>query len=222
MIINAFVPAKGTSTRLENKNNQPIMGEPLYINALKKLNECKNITNFYIDTESEEFINNAKFKLPDCKWIKRDPNLATNATDGHQLLLNEAMNKPADIYVQLLGTSPFISPKSIDEAIKVLLENPEYDSVVGVRREKMYLWDPDKNWPIYDVDNLPNSFNLKDTIIETMGLYVIRHDALFGTKRRIGSKPYLYPLSPIESVDINTPEDYEFVKIIERGMTVNV
>ncbi|WP_286925711.1 MULTISPECIES: cytidylyltransferase domain-containing protein [Lysinibacillus] len=216
MKVHAFVPAKSVSNRVQNKNQLKIFGEALYVNALKTLSRSTEITNFYIDTESENFINHAVSKVSKCSAMKRDLQYATNETDGNQLLLNEANFSKADIYVQLLCTSPFISIETIDKGIRILKENQEYDSVVAVRREKLYLWD--ESGPQYDINNIPNSNTLSDTIIETMGLYIIRHETLISTKKRIGNKPYLLEVSQLEGIDINYPEDYEFAQIIERGL----
>lgn len=54
MKVYAFVPAKGTSERVENKNMRFLDGERLYIRALKKLLKCKNIDRVFLDTESQE------------------------------------------------------------------------------------------------------------------------------------------------------------------------
>lgn len=220
MKVVAFVPAKGSSSRLANKNNLPIFNEPLYIHALKKLLQSHLIDEVYLDTESEEFIRYTQSKGLKCNFLKRNPKLADNRTDGNQLLLNEAKYVSADIYVQLLCTSPFIKVETINKGIKTLMECSEYDSVVAVRREKLYLWN--EQGPLYDINCIPNSNTLEDTVIETMGLYMITSAALSQTKRRIGNKPYLLSVSQIEAIDINYPEDYQFAKIVERGLLENV
>jgi CMP-N-acetylneuraminic acid synthetase len=214
MKVVGFIPAKGSSDRVSNKNTRELFGKPLFRVNLEKLIECSLIDEAYLDTESEEIIKMAEGI--GCEILRRDPALATNKTDGNQLLLNEASKVDADIYVMILGTSPFIKINTIENGIKVLLENEEYDSVVAVRREKFYLWNNGK--PVYDINNIPNSFTLEDTIIETMGLYIIRKNALLSTRRRIGNRPYLLNVSPVEAIDVNYPEDYELAKFIAKGM----
>lgn len=214
MKIVGFIPAKGSSDRITNKNTLELFDKPLFRVNLEKLVQCELLDEAYLDTESEDII-----KLADgsgCRILKRDSKLATNKTDGNQLLLNEASQVDADIYVMLLGTSPFIRIKTIEKGIQLLIDNEQYDSVVAVRREKLYLWKDSK--PVYDINNIPNSFTLDDTIIETMGLYIIRKEALFKTRRRIGENPYLLNVSSIEAIDINYPDDYELAKYIARGM----
>lgn len=214
MKVVGFIPAKGSSERVKCKNTLELFNKPLFKVNLEKLVECKLIDEAYLDTESDEIVNLSKGT--GCKIFNRDAGLASNKTDGNKLLLNEAKYVDADIYVMLLGTSPFLKGETIDIGIQTLIERSEYDSVVAVRREKYYLWD--ENGPKYDMENIPNSFTLNDTIIETMGLYIIRKEALFKTQRRIGNSPYLLNVSPVEAIDINYPEDYELAKLIAIGM----
>lgn len=214
MKIVGILPAKGNSSRVQNKNRLLLFNRPLFIVNLDKLTKCESINEVYLDTESEEMIDLAQGL--NIKIFRRDESLATNKTDGNKLLLNAASHIDADIYVILLATSPFIYISSIEKGINILKENEHYDSVVGVRNEKLYLWK--NNVPTYDINNIPNSFELEDTIIETMGLYIIRKEALFRTRRRIGDNPYLLELSPTESLDINYPQDYQLAQYVAKGM----
>ena len=169
MRVYAFVPAKGTSERVENKNMRFLDGERLYIRALKTLLKCKEIDQVFLDTESEEMYKLADY-LP-IKFMKRDPSLANNKTDGHKMFMNEVNSYPdADIYVQLLCTSPFIHPQTIDNAIRKIKENAEYDSAIMMKKDKYYFWENNK--PTYDINHIPNSKDLPETIIESMGLYI--------------------------------------------------
>ncbi len=133
MKIAAFLPAKGSSNRIPNKNTMLLDGEPLFLRSLKKLMSIPLIDEVYLDTESYEIIELASEVK--CKILKRDPSLASNKTDGNLLFYNEVQHTDADICVQLLCTSPFIKPSTIEKAIKILIDNPEYDSVVAIRKE---------------------------------------------------------------------------------------
>jgi len=210
----AFMPAKGTSNRVENKNLRLLDGLPLYLHAIKKLMSCEFIDEVYLDTESDSIITMAKDT--GCRIIKRDPSLATNTTDGNKLLMNEIENVKSDIYVQLLCTSPFIEIETIKIACSLVANDGNYDSVTLVKKEKQYRWNDSK--PLYDIKNIPNSNTLEDTIIETMGLYVITDEAANKTKRRIGEQPYLLEVTPVESVDVNWPDDFYLAENIAAGL----
>ena len=173
MKVYAFVPAKGTSERVTNKNMRFLNGERLYIRALKTLLKCKEIDKIFLDTESEEM-----YKLVDylpIEFMKRDKSLADNRTDGHRLFFNEISKFPnADIYVQMLCTSPFIKPETIDNAIKIIKKNKNYDSAILMKKDKYYFWN--EGIPSYDINHIPNSKDLPETITESMGLYIIKKE----------------------------------------------
>ena len=215
MKVYGFVPAKGTSERVENKNMRFLDGERLYIKALKTLLQCKEIDKVFLDTESQEMYDMADY-LP-IKFMKRDPALANNKTDGHRMFMNEVRSFPeADIYVQMLCTSPFIHPKTIDDAIRKLKESSEYDSAILMKKDKFYFWKDGK--PEYDINHIPNSKDLPETIIESMGLYIVKKETADKTQKRYGNKPLLIYGELEELIDVNTPEDLRFAEVYAKGL----
>ena len=153
MKVVAFLPAKGTSERIESKNMKLLNGKPLFLCMLEKLCKCDFIDEVYLDSESDEILNYAPFLryIP----LKRDSALASNKTDGHQMFYNEVRQVEADIYIQILCTSPFIKPETIQKGVEILKEHDEYDSVVLVKKEKEYWWE--NGQPSYDKFHVPNS-----------------------------------------------------------------
>jgi regulator of RNase E activity RraA/CMP-N-acetylneuraminic acid synthetase len=210
----AFLPVKGSSQRIPNKNTMLLDGEPLFLRSLKKLLACPSVDEVWLDTESPEILNLASDVK--CRILRRDPGLASNKTDGHQLFLNEVVNTDADICVQLLGTAPFIKIETIEKAIAVLKTDAHHDSVVAVRKEKQYRWDGRR--PAYDINHIPNSSELPDVVIESMGLYAVRRETALATKRRIGETPCLLEIDPLESIDVNWPKDFEMANLIAIGL----
>ena len=214
MKVYAFVPAKGISERIENKNMRILSGERLYARALKTLLACKEIDKVFLDTESQEMYDLVDY-LP-ITYMKRDKNLANNKTDGHQIFINEVNQYPdADIYVQLLCTSPFIRPETIDNSIKVLKENKIYDSAILMKKDKFYFWKD--GCPEYDINHIPNSKDLPETIIESMGLYISTKKSALETKRRYGKSPYFVYGDLEELIDVNNPDDLKFAETYAKG-----
>ena len=213
----AFVPAKGTSTRVANKNIRLLGDKSLFLYVLDTLLTCHTIQEVYLDTEAQTVLNLAKGRKH--KELHRPEKFASNSTDGNQLLLYEAGQFPhADIYVQVLPTAPFLSRQTIDEAVFKLAVEKDYDSVFAARKEKRYLWYPDGTPQNYELFHIPNSTELSDTITEAMSLYVIRRATLFNCRSRIGKKPYILQIPLLESIDINTEEDFAFAEIIRHGL----
>ena len=209
-----FLPVKEESSRIYSKNVQFLDGKPLFLHTLEKLIYSKAFDEVWLDTDSQLIIDIADHL--DCKIHRRDPALATNDTDGNKLFLNQVKQTNADIVVQILCTSPFIQVETIVNGIKILQNNPEYDSAVLIHKEKQYRWENNK--PAYDINKIPNSVNLPDTILETMGLYIVRRDIALNTGRRIGNAPYLLDATPIEALDVNWPEDFTLANLVAAGL----
>ncbi|MBL8645371.1 MAG: hypothetical protein JNK21_15670 [Rhodospirillaceae bacterium] len=214
MRVVAFVPAKGESSRIANKNTAVLDGEYLFKRKLIQLLECPEIDDVYLDTESQHIIDLAS-DLP-IKVMKRNPQLASNKTDGHELFANEAAHTKADIYIQSLCTSPFITAETISRALKALKAKPNADSLVAVQKTKQYLWSGNK--PVYGEGRIPNSVDLPETVIESMGLYIVKRQPGEGApKRRFGKKPILFQITDEEAVDVNWPEDLALAERICAG-----
>jgi regulator of RNase E activity RraA/CMP-N-acetylneuraminic acid synthetase len=209
----AFVPAKGESSRISNKNTVVLDGEYLFKRKLKQLLACPEIDDVYLDTESERIIEIAS-DLP-VKILKRDPKLASNKTDGHELFANEAAQVKADLYIQCLCTSPFITAETMTRAIKALKAKPGADSLVAVQKRKQYTWE--KGRPAYGEGRIPNSVDLDATIIESMGLYMVKRKGKSAPKRRFGEKVVLFELTDEEAFDVNWPDDLALAERICAG-----
>ena len=213
MKVVAIVPAKGTSDRVTNKNTRPFNGEPLFVYTVRKLLSCAFINEVYVDSECEAIL--AKAIEVGAKCLRRDPVLASNATDGNQLFLNEVKNIDADIYIQHLCTSPFVEISTIKKAIDQLFNRPSTDSVILCRSDKYYWWKD--GMPAYDLENIPNSIDLPAELSEAMAFYAVRKEAALSTGRRIGKTPELIIGSPMELVDVNTEDDLRLAESIVRG-----
>lgn len=208
----AIIPVKSTSSRIISKNIRLLGNMPLFLHTLDKLLKITEIDEIWIDTDENYIIDIAyNYGYKNFKYFIRDKSFANNKTDGNNLLENEINNITADIYLQILCTSPFTSINSIKKCIE-MLKTDSYNSVIGCFKEKFYLWDNEK--PLYDKNNIPNSNTLDDTIVESMSLYGITKKEFQKTKMRIGGNPYLLTLEGEEIIDINYEKDFLFANKI--------
>ncbi|MBD9511387.1 hypothetical protein IB265_31990 [Ensifer sp. ENS10] len=214
MKVVAFVPAKGGSERVLSKNTRILDGELLFRRKLKQLLACERIDEVWLDTESDEIIALAN-DLP-IKILKRDPALATNATDGHEMFANECRAVPdADVVIQALCTAPFLDEKAISRALDLLLSNPQKDSLLAVRNMRFYKWE--RGEPAYGRDRIPNSVDLPPSTVESMSLYMMRRESPSFPDKRFGMNPIFFELSDVEDLDINYESDLELAESICLG-----
>ncbi|ABB35984.1 cytidylyltransferase domain-containing protein [Synechococcus sp. CC9605] len=213
-----FLPAKGNSERVASKNTRLLDGKPLFLHTLEKLLQLGDDYEVYLDSECPEIFKMASH-LEGFKPLIRDPALATNATDGNKLFLNEVFSCNHQVIAQHLCTSPFIENNTIKNCFSKVGQMSQdgscWDSSFLVRKEKFYMWKNDL--PLYSIDSIPNSADIESTTVETMGLYVCSREAALDTERRIGRNPCLIEAKPLEAVDVNYEEDLEMAQLLAAG-----
>jgi CMP-N-acetylneuraminic acid synthetase len=219
MTITAFVHAKRHSERCPGKNLRMLGDCPLFCHAIRIGLEAKLVNRVVIDSEDDEIlrVGEEHGAMP----LKRPKELATNDATGDDLAYWQAKHVMAEpAMVQIVPTSPFIRPQSVDEAIGHMAA--EVNSVIGAHRDQLYRWSNKGRFarPEYRIKGpLPASDDLESTWWETTGLYVMRPDIAWRTHRRVDYEHWrLYWLSRIEAIDINTEEDFRFAEIVWRGL----
>lgn len=210
----AFLPVKRASNRVLNKNLRSFSGEPFFLFTLRKLLACPDIDEVFVDSECPEILELGR--VAGATPLLRDPQLASNATDGHALFWNEVQQVEADIYVQSLCTSPFVRSDTISSAINRLCEDLSIDSVVLGQSQYLYTWDGGR--PAYGIETIPNSVDLPLINCEGMSLYVVRRDAAMQLRRRIGDAPAMIYGHPLEMIDVDTEQDFELAESIAAGL----
>ena len=216
--IYGFVPARGGSTRVPRKNIKEIGGIPLFLRACYNLNQIIPKDHIIVDSDDKEIL--ALAEKNGFGTLVRPDDLATNAADGNAFFAWETSNFPeADIYIQHLPPMPFCSKDTLEKGLNAIIDE-EYDSIVAVGKEHFYMWDGETNEPLYDIAHIPNSFTLKETVFETMGLYMITKDAHLKRKLRIGDNYKIIDLNKIEQIDINYPEDFELADAVANGINI--
>ena len=208
MKIVVIVPIKSISKRVKGKNFKRIGKKPLYKHLLDKLDKA-NFDEIYLDSDSKQI---QKYSIrKGYKFINRLPRLAKDNANGNDLLVYHSRLIKADIYFQLFVTSPLLSVKTINSCIKKLKNSKNKDSILTVK--KIFTWFWFKNKPVnYNPVVLPRSQDAQPIIQETTGLYGIKRTALIKRKCRIGFKPIFYEIPSSESVDLDTIEDFDYIK----------
>ena len=216
MQIVGFVPARGGSTRVPQKNLQTIGEQPLFLRACYNLHQILAKTDIYVDSDDQQIL--AIAQDHGFCTIRRPASLATNATDGNAFFSWETSQVPnADAYFQHLPPMPFCSKQTLEACIATISNN-QADSVVCVGKEHYYLWDDQKKQPLYDLVNIPNSYNLPATVYEGMGLYLITASAHRASGLRIAGRYHFIELPRIERIDIDYSDDLQFARTIYKGL----
>ena len=216
----AIIHAKGKSERVPKKNLQVVGNKPLVGHAIKKIQKTESIDLIWVDSDDDEILRIAG--LYGAGEMKRPPKVngvESEKMTGDELAYYIAQQFPKIKYIaQVLPTSPFIRPETYDTALDLLQKHPQMDCAVGVREEVFYLWENGKP-AYYKNGHLPDSQEIRPLVYETTGFYIFKTEYVLRHKKRINpEKTILIHLTKLESVDINTPEDLEFARLLWKAL----
>ncbi len=215
MKIGVFIPVKGNSTRVPKKNFEIIGDTPLFERTFKLTSNivvpCGSVIDFYVDSDSDLVLDTAiNYNITP---LRRLPELALDSATGDDLLKYHISKFPDyDVYCQLYITCPFQTSSSISDALHPVIVG-DSDSSFLVREHHTWFWY--NGSPInYTPGKLIRSQDCYPVISETTGFYSITKSAWETTQCRIGKTPFMYPVSYIEAIDIDTFEDLQLAKVI--------
>ncbi len=201
----AFVPIKLNSQRLANKNILPLGDQPLSWYVFNNLLGIEKIDEVCVFCSDEKVIN----YLPNgVKFIKRNSRLDGDTIKGNEIYESFINTVDSDIYILAHTTSPFMTQKSVENALTKVLSG-EYDSALSVQKKQTFIWYKGQTLN-YESNNIPRTQDIEPIFIETSGFYIFEKQHYLESGRRIGYSPYFQELDDIEAIDIDTKEDYEF------------
>ncbi len=214
----ALVPIKMNSERVKEKNLRPFYdGKPLVQFILDALKGCKHIDEIYV------YCSNDKIKdyLPEgVNFHKRPEFLDLNTSNANDIIREFIKEIDADVYVLSHATAPFTRSESIDACIEKVVGDEDYDSAFTVDKIQTFMWSNGK--PInFDPDHFPRTQDLDPIYMETSGAFVFPKWVFEKYNRRIGVKPALVKVEPIESTDIDTEYDMMVAQALYKYMSEN-
>ena len=137
MEVLALIPARGGSKSLPRKNVLPLAGHPLLAWSVAAGLQAETVTRVLVSTDDEEIAEAARAAGAEVPFL-RPAQHAQDATPDFPVFLHalEWLEKNEgyrpDIIVQLRPTSPLRPPGLVDEAVRLLMDHPEADSVRAV------------------------------------------------------------------------------------------
>lgn len=208
----AVIPMKLNNERLPNKNIKEFTnGRPLCSYILNTISNVNNIDEVYVYCSNESIRDYLPNKV---KFLKRSAELDKNTSTMNEILKSFTSTISADIYVLAHATAPFVKKSSFEKCINVIKSNTDYDSAFSVKKIKEFIWKDGR--PLnYDLKNIPRTQDLPDIYCETCGFYIFKKEVI-QNNRRIGDKPYMYEVEPIETIDIDDQFDFDIANSLSQ------
>ena len=205
MKVVAFVPIRLNSKRVVGKNLKMLGDKPLLQYILDTLNSTAVIDEVYVYCSNEDIVP----LLPEgVRFLKRDEALDRDETLGQEIYDAFTKDVDADVYVLAHTTSPFIKAETIENAVRQVTEGG-HDSAFSAQKVQTFAWY--KGAPLnYSLKAIPRTQTIEPVYFETSAFYIFRREVWTAEHQRIGETPYMAIVDPIEGIDIDNPEDFEF------------
>lgn len=231
----ALIPARGGSKGIPRKNIKPFAGYPLIAWSIAAGLQAKSVSRVIVSTDDEEIAAVARQYGADVPFL-RPAELAQDRTPDlpafeHALKwLEEIEGYKPEIVVQLRPTSPVRPRDMVDSAVRILIENPDADSVRGVVPAGQ---NPYKMWhfngydkpmkPLLTVDGIAEPYNAPRQILppaywQTGHIDAIRTTTITRKNSLTGDVIYPLVIDPRYTVDIDTPTDWaKYEALVYQG-----
>lgn len=234
MEVLALIPARGGSKSVPKKNLQVLNGVPLVVHSIRHARESSRIDRVVVSTDDPAIAAVAVDAGAEVPFM-RPAQLAEDATPDlpvfkhalHWLAENEGYRP--DLVVHLRPTFPIRQSRTIDEAIQLLADRPDADSLrsVAIAHQSPYkMWRVDEAGclqPVVYLDdgqaghNLPRQ-SLPRVYWQNGYVDVIRSEVI-ETSDRMGGDRILSFATSEDGVEIDYPEDLVAAERLIRGET---
>jgi N-acylneuraminate cytidylyltransferase len=222
----AIIPARGGSKGIPRKNIKLFAGFPLISYSIQAALNSKYVTRVIVSTDDEEIATVARqygaevpFLRP--KKFAQDDTLDLPVFEHALLTLAKTENYQPDLVVQLRPTSPIRPVDLLDDAIGLMMDHPEIDSVRGVVPSGQ---NPHKMWRVdqttglmkglIPVEGIAEPYNaprqkLPETFWQTGHIDVIRPTVILEQHSMSGKRIKPIFINPDFTVDLDKPADWK-------------
>lgn len=211
----ALVPMRHHSQRVPGKNYRLLAGKPLFHHIILNLMACPEIHEIVVDTDSEPIIDGLHKDFPSVRIIGRPQYLRADSISMNEILAFDTSQVEADFYLQTHSTNPLLRAETISKAVKTFLNNfPVYDSLFGVTRRQVRLWDQLGRAINHNPAILLQTQDLPPVFEENSCIYIFTRQILLDRRNRLGERPLMFEIDAAEAWDIDNELDFKIVDLL--------
>ena len=213
--IAALVPMRHHSQRVPGKNFRMIAGKPLYAHIIETLLLVPELSAVIVDTDSNEILDGLAKNYPTVTRLLRPEQLRADDIPMNEILIHDTGEIQMDFYLQTHSTNPLLKADTISRGINDLLDHyPTYDSMFGVTRRQVRLWDqlgrPINHNPavLLQTQDLPPFFE------ENSCMYIFTRSHLTARRNCLGERPMMFEIDPLEAWDVDNEVDFSIAEMM--------
>ena len=220
MSVIAFIPARGGSKSILQKNIKVFCGKPLIFWNLQELQKS-DVDEIIVATDSDEIksIVNA-FNFSKVKVYDRIKDNAQDISSTESVMLeyiNCSNISNEDTFMLVQATSPFTQSIHFNEGLELF---NKHDSVLSCCRSKRFSWKNGKALN-YDIYNRPRRQDFDGTLIENGAFYISSVEAIKESKNRISGDIGIYEMPEYTYTEIDEPEDWIVAEALMNRFVLN-
>jgi CMP-N-acetylneuraminic acid synthetase len=218
----ALLPMKANSERVRGKNFREFCGKPLFRWMLDTLLEVNEIDLVVINTDARQILADNGLTDTDRVMIRdRKPEICGDFVSMNLVIADDIANVGADVYLMTHTTNPLMSADTVRKSLAAFREAQaagRADSLFTVDKVQTRFYRADGSAVNHDPNNLVRTQDLEPWYEENSNLYVFTRESFSKTKARIGALPMMHEGPYFESIDIDTPQDWDFAVVAARFM----
>lgn len=213
----ALLPMKSNSERVRGKNFKNFRGRPLFSWVLDTLLSVQLIDLIVINTDARDTLASHGLIETDRISIRdRKPDICGDNVSMNRVIADDLSNVSAGIYLMTHTTNPLLSAVTIEKALTQFIHaksSSAVDSLFTVDKVQTRFYRADASPVNHDPDNLIPTQELEPWYEENSNLYIFTRESFRATGARIGKRPMMFQSPFFESIDIDTPDDWDFAEV---------
>ena len=228
MSLIAIITARGGSKRIPKKNIKEFCGKPIIAYSIEAALQCKEFDEVMVSTDNKGIADIALYygaKIPFFRSAETSNDFATTED-----VLIEVLDKYQDVQKYfgivccIYPTAPFLTAQKIQNALKLLMDNPSIDSIVPVVK---FSYPPQRALVVRDeklVYQYPTFAKMRSQDLEPIyhdcgQFYMCRESALRKYRDLITPKSIPFVMPEEEVQDIDTYSDWVLAEV--KYKTIN-
>ena len=220
MSVIAFIPARGGSKSIPEKNIKSFCGKPLIFWNLQELQNSE-VNEIIVATDSDKIksvVNS--FGFSKVKVYDRSSENSQDISSTESVMLeyiNSVNLADEDTFMLVQATSPFTQTSHFNEGLSLF---KKYDSILTCCESKRFSWREGKALN-YDIYNRPRRQDHKGTLIENGAFYISSVSDIKSTKNRISGNIGIYEMPEFTYTEIDEPEDWIVAEALMNRFVLN-
>ena len=204
-----FIPGRLASERLPNKLVLPFGGTNLWNEACKKLSAFPDKYQKIAFCGDEELVDIARL-YPKLEIIERSKD-TLNIDGPNSEIYKDMKNLDATHLVYLHPCFTFADIDRLISAVEYFESHDEIDYMTSVKPFKNWLYHGQEQIIKIDEDSWSTK-TVQDYWLPTHNFFMFKKDEFFQTSNYLPKGHSVYPMTEEDSIDVNTKEEFEFVK----------